>query len=159
MTMEYEEIKALPARERAKELFIMGYNCAQAVAGAFAEQVNLPLETLARTVSALGGGMCRLRQTCGAISGAMVILGLMEGYQDADDLIGKKMLYAKGQLMAIPFQEKFGSFQCRELLGLQPGQEPSPEPTVRTREFYEKRPCLKFIMEIADLLEKTLAAV
>ena len=155
--MEYDEIRALPAAERAKELFCMGYNCAQAVAGAFAEQVNMPLTTLARTVSALGGGQCRLRQTCGAVSGAMVILGLLEGYEDADDLIGKRMLYAKGQLMAIPFQEKFGTFQCRELLGLPAGQEPSPEPTVRTREFYLQRPCLKFIMEMAAQLEKTLA--
>ena len=73
----------------------------------------------------------------------------------AEDLIGKRMLYAKGQLMALPFQERFGSFQCRELLGLAPGQPVSPEPTVRTREFYENRPCLKLIMQMAELLEKT----
>ena len=157
MTVEYEKIKALPAAERARALFLMGYNCAQAVACAFSDQVQLPLETVARTVSALGGGMCRLRQTCGALSGAMVILGLAEGYEDADDVIGKKMLYAKGQLMAIPFEEQFSSFQCRELLGLAPGQENSPEPTARTPAFYEKRPCLKYIMQMAELLEKTLA--
>lgn len=155
--MEYEKIKALPAAERARELFCAGYNCAQAVACAFAEQAQLPLETVARTVSALGGGMCRLRQTCGAVSGAMVILGLIEGYEEPEDLIGKRMLYAKGQLMALPFQERFGSFQCRELLGLAPGQPVSPEPTVRTREFYENRPCLKLIMQMAELLEKMLA--
>ena len=154
--MEMEELRALPASQRAQELFMMGYNCAQAVAGAFADRVDIPFERLMRLVSALGGGMCRLRETCGAVSGAMVILGLLEGYDEAEDLIGKKMLYAKGHLMSLPFQEKHGSFNCRELLGLKPGQEPNPEPTVRTREFYESRPCLKYIGEMAGLLEKTL---
>lgn len=154
--MEMEELRALPASERAQELFKMGYNCAQAVAGAFSDRVDIPFEQLMRLVSALGGGMCRLRETCGAVSGAMVILGLLEGYDEAEDQIGKRMLYAKGHLMALPFQEKFGTFNCRELLGLKPGEEPSPVPTVRTPEFYEKRPCIKFIGEMAALLEKAL---
>lgn len=154
--MELEELRSLPASRRAQELFCMGFNCAQAVAGAFAEQANMPFDQLVKMVSALGGGMCRLRETCGAVSGAMVILGMLEGYDQAEDTIGKKMLYAKGQLMCIPFKEQFGSFKCRELLGLTPDQEPNPEPTKRTREFYESRPCLKFIGEMAALLEKAL---
>ena len=154
--MEMEELRALPASRRAQELFMMGYNCAQSVAGAFADRVDIPFDQLMRLLSALGGGMCRLRETCGAVSGAMVILGILEGYDEAEDQIGKRMLYAKGHLMCLPFQDKYGSFNCRKLLGLKPNEEPNPEPSVRTREYYESRPCLKFIGEMAALLEKTL---
>lgn len=135
--------------ERAKALFLEGYNCAQAVVLAFAEDAGLD-ETLAKSFSRpLGGGMGRLRQTCGAVAGAAVASGVL--FPE----LSKAEAYALVQEIARRFAAKNGSFNCGELLrgaGLKADTAPNPEK--RTEEYYKKRPCPELIFDAADILEQ-----
>lgn len=135
--------------ERAKALFLEGYNCAQAVVLAFAEDAGLD-ETLAKSFSRpLGGGMGRLRQTCGAVAGAAVASGVL--FPE----LSKAEAYALVQEIARRFAAKNGSFNCGELLagaGLKTDTAPNPEK--RTEEYYKKRPCPELIFDAADILEQ-----
>ncbi len=134
--------------ERAKALFLEGYNCAQAVVLAFAEDAGLD-ESVAKAFSRpLGGGMGRLRQTCGAVSGAAVASGVL--FPE----LTKSEAYALVQEIARRFAEKNGSFNCGELLrgaGLKTDTAPNPER--RTEEYYKKRPCPELIYDAAEILE------
>ena len=141
--------------EEAKALFEQGYNCAQAVACAFAPEMGLTQETAARLASAFGGGLGRLRETCGTVSGMAFVIGMLRGYQDPQDIAGKKETYALMQKLAGRFREKNGSLICRELLGLDKA-EGSPEPSPRTPEYYRKRPCGELARCAAAILEEEL---
>lgn len=157
MTAKENLTAALPAR--AVELFQEGYNCAQAVAGAFAEAgyfMGLSFDQAVRLTEGLGGGLCRLRETCGAVSGGMLVLGACYGHNDPEHPQSKMELYAQGQRTALPFQEKFGTFSCARLLQLPPDEAPCPIPTPRTAEFYQKRPCARFIYEMARLVAEEI---
>lgn len=147
----------LSVPERAVELFMTGYNCAQAVFGAFCERTGMPLDQAARLASALGGGMCRMRETCGAVSGGLLTLGALAGYDDPEDPMAKQLLYARGQRVMLAFKETYGSLSCRDLLRLPPDAAPSPIPTPRTAEFYQSRPCARVIYAAARLVEEELA--
>ena len=141
--------------EEAKALFEQGYNCAQAVVCAFAPEMGLTRETAARLASAFGGGLGRLRETCGTVSGMAFVIGMLRGYQDPQDIAGKKETYALMQTLAGRFREKNGSLICRELLGLDKA-EGSPEPSPRTPEYYRKRPCGELARCAAAILEEEL---
>lgn len=136
--------------EKAAELFLAGYNCAQAVAAAFCDVTGLDEKMTAKTVSAFGGGMGRLREVCGAVSGMFFVLGHLYGYDTPGDDAEKKQLYARVQELAAKFKEKNGSIICRELLE-NPPSDPNPSP--RTAEYYAKRPCVRMVMTAADLLD------
>lgn len=101
---------------KAQELFLQGYNCAQAVAVAFADEMGLSPDTVARMVSGFGGGMGRLREVCGAFSGAVFVMSVLYGYADAAAQAEKMRLYADIREMAGVFQEQNGALVCRELL-------------------------------------------
>ena len=92
--------------EKAAELFLSGYNCAQSIYAAFAPQLGISEKQAAKMASALGGGLCRMRETCGAISGGMMVLGALKGYDTPDDE-AKKILYARGQRIMKQFKESF----------------------------------------------------
>ena len=68
--------------ERAKQLFSEGYNCCQAVVGAFADCVDMEFDALMKLASSMGGGMGRLREVCGAVTGVFLVAGLLRGYSD-----------------------------------------------------------------------------
>lgn len=142
--------------ERAVSLFLGGYNCAQAVFGAFAEQMGMETSTAAQMASALGGGLCRMRETCGAVSGGMLALGVLRGYAIPGDDKQKQALYAQGQRVMLAFREKFGTLSCRQLLGISENTPVSSVPTPRTDAFYASRPCARFIREMAALVENEL---
>ncbi len=144
-------------KERAQELFLSGYNCAQATAGAFADLVDLPFDTLMKMTSAFGGGMGRLREVCGAMSGISTVLGLVRGYDRAEDADGKKALYAFVQRAAAMFREQNGSIICRDLVGQNVPH--GGEPTARTADFYKKRPCVELVGSAAEILEKILEEI
>ena len=113
--------------ERAKALFYEGYNCSQAVLCAFEDVTGLDRETSARIASSFGGGMGRLREVCGAVSGAVMALGICRGYSDPSDRGAKETHYRRIQEFAEQFREKNGSIICRELLsgaGIVPGKNP-----------------------------------
>ena len=140
---------------RAKELFLEGYNCAQAVVLAYEDFFEESPETLAQTVSAFGGGMGRLREVCGSVSGMFFVLSKLYGYGDPKEKDGKLDLYARVQELAARFRERNGSIVCRELLGLSE-KVSVPVPEERTAEYYKKRPCPDIIADAADVLEEYL---
>lgn len=141
--------------ERAKELFFEGYNCSQAVVGAFLDELGLDVDKskILSMVSSFGGGMGRMREVCGAVSGMFLVAGALYGYDDPKDLNAKKEHYQRIQELAAKFKELNGSIICRELLGLE-GKDTSPQPSQRTEEYYKKRPCPEKIGMAARLMEE-----
>lgn len=141
--------------QRARELFMQGYNCAQAVSCAFGDVTGLDVDTAARLASSFGGGLGRLREVCGTVSGAALVLGIAKGYADPKDYEAKKAHYALVQEFARRFREKNGSIICRELLsgvGITTGGAPE----ARTEEFYKKRPCPELAACAAEIVEELL---
>ncbi len=142
-------------QEEAQRLFLEGYNCAQSVAGAYAKEMGMDLKTVVKLVSSFGGGMGRMREVCGAVSGMCFVAGALLGYDDPKDYTAKKEHYERIQLLAAKFKEETGSIICRELLGIE-GQDHRPEPSERTAEYYKKRPCVELVGLAAKILEDTL---
>ena len=140
---------------KAMELFVDGYNCAQAVAVAFCDVTGLDEKTTAKMVSPYGGGMGRLREVCGAVSGMLFVLGYLYGYDNADADETKKELYERVQGLAGQFREKCGSIICRELLD-NPPSDPNPSP--RTAQYYKDRPCAILVKTAAELMDDFIAA-
>ena len=138
-------------REKAAELFVTGSNCAQAVAVAFCDVTGLEPELAAKMASSFGGGMGRMREVCGAVSGMLMVLGLLYGYDDpGEEDVAKKAHYALVQKLAGQFREQNGSIICREILNNPPS---TPSPTPRTAEFYKTRPCARLVVCAAELLD------
>ncbi|MBQ8143808.1 MAG: C_GCAxxG_C_C family protein [Butyricicoccus sp.] len=146
---------------RAVELFFEGFNCAQSVLGAFAEDPDIGLgmdfKTAVRAASGLGGGLSRQRELCGAVNGMCIAASLLLGYDKAEDTEGKKRLYADIQRLCAEFRSVNGSIICRDLLGTRKGQDTSPAPDTRTAEYYRSRPCAKMIYDAAKILDDELA--
>ena len=140
---------------KAAELFLSGYNCAQAVAVAFHEELGLTEKQAARMASAFGGGMGRMREVCGAVSGMLMVLSYVYGYDTPGDDISKKRLYGQVQALAAGFRAENGSIICREILKNPPSD---PNPTPRSAEFYAQRPCARMVMTAARLLEEFMEA-
>ena len=101
-----------------------------------------------------GGGMGRMREVCGACSGAFMVLGLKYGTPDSSDAQTKKKVYEIVQKFAARFKEEngFDSIVCRDLLGL-PGAS-RPKPAERTAEYYKKRPCAELVALSSGLLDE-----
>ena len=139
--------------DSAEELFRMGYNCSQSVYAAFAEDLSMSVEEAAKRASPFGAGFGKLREVCGAVSGMVLVLGDLCGYQDPTDAAGKQALYALVQRLCGSFEKSEGSLICRELLGLAKGEDLA-EPAVRTEEYYQSRPCVGACRRAAELLEE-----
>ena len=135
----------------AAELFLQGYNCAQAIAVAFCDVTGLDESMSARLISSFGGGMGRLREVCGAVSGMLMVAGFLYGYDDPNDPAAKKDHYARVQQLAGKFREQAGSIVCREILQNPPSD---PNPTPRTAEFYAQRPCTRLVILAAQILDE-----
>ena len=104
----------------ARRNFEEGYNCCQSVVLAFAPETGLSADTAALLAAGLGGGVSRLREVCGAVSGAAVVLGMLHGSVNPLDQEAKTALYAEVQELAVEFERRNGSYICRDLLGLPP---------------------------------------
>ena len=138
-------------RTYAAELFLQGYNCAQAVAVAFCDVTGLDPDQTAKLMSSFGGGMGRMREVCGAVSGMLMVAGHLYGYCDPADEVAKKNHYALVQELAGKFREQAGSIVCREILKNPPSD---PAPTPRTEEFYKQRPCARLVVLAAQILDE-----
>lgn len=141
--------------EKAEQLFKEGYNCSQSVFAAFCEEMNMDKETALKLSSSFGGGMGRLREVCGAVSGMFMVAGMLKGYTSPKDDIAKKEHYALIQRMAKEFTLKNNTIICREHLGLDKAEN-EPTPTKRTEKFYKVRPCSELVRDAADIAEKIL---
>lgn len=146
--------------ERAKQAgknFVDGYNCAQATAIAFAEELNMDQASVARLASSFGGGMGRMREVCGAVSGALMVLGYLKGTDGTESGEVKMQHYARVQEFAKRFKALHGTILCRELLENVPlKQEGSPMPEERTEAYYKTRPCAIFVEDAVSILEQML---
>lgn len=142
----------------AKNYFLKGYNCSQAVALAFADMLDMDEKTIVRCVSGFGGGMSRMREVCGSMSGIVFVMSMLYGYDEAGDVEGKMELYARVQELGKRFKEDNGSVVCRELLGIDKKGFDAPTPDARTSDYYQKRPCKDLIKYAADLLEAYIAS-
>lgn len=142
-------------KEKAETLFKEGYNCSQAVLLTFSDKLGLDKETALKLSSSFGGGMGRLREVCGAVSGMFMVAGLVCGYTDPCDQESKKEHYALIQRLAEAFKKENGSIICRELLGLPNGPD-SPDASPRTEEYYKKRPCGELCGIAAEVVAKEL---
>lgn len=142
--------------ETAKLNFESGYNCAQAVLLAFCEDYGFDRETAAMISLPFGGGMGRLREVCGTVSGMFMVLGLAKGKSDFTDKANKSQIYKDVQILAEQFKNDNGSIICRDLLGLTIKGKDSPVPSDRNDEYYKKRPCSELCRYAADLLEEFL---
>lgn len=149
--------------EKAKSLFESGYNCCQAVLCAYADELGLDETTALKIASSFGGGMGRMREVCGAVSGMFMVCGLRDGYTNIDGVNAheeKMSHYERIQELARKFINENGSIICRELLGLAPKKSSldmdSPVPEKRSDEYYKKRPCAELVAMAASFLEKEL---
>ncbi len=127
------------------EKFMQGYNCSQSVTLAFADWYNVPEGLMARMAASFGGGIGRMRETCGTALGMFMLAGLEEATEYADKEV-KARNYAVVQHLAAAFKGQTGSLICRELLaGKVQNISTNPVPDERTEEYYRKRPCCKMV--------------
>ena len=139
----------------AGDLFLEGFNCAQALAVAFTDVTGMDKKGAVRLAAPFGGGMGRMREVCGAVSGMFMVLGTLYGYDNSDDNASKKQLYQDVQMLAEQFRQENGSIICREILK-NPTSDPIPSP--RTAEYYQKRPCARMVMTAARLMDAYITA-
>ena len=142
-------------RYLAADLFLNGSNCAQAVLLAFEDVTGLDSRTAATLSSSFGGGMGRLREVCGAVSGMLMVAGLLYGYEDPGEQDAvKKEHYTLVQELCAMFRDEAGSIICREILE-NPPSDPNPSP--RTEAYYKTRPCARLVMLAARILDDYIA--
>ena len=135
---------------KAAELFLGGYNCAQSVVVAFCDVTGIAPDYAAKLASSFGGGMGRMREVCGAVSGMLMVAGLLYGYETPGDDVSKKKHYTRVQYLAGQFREQVGSIVCREILKNPPSD---PDPSPRTAEYYAKRPCARMVLLAGQILD------
>lgn len=142
---------------RAREYFTSGYNCAQAVAMAYEDIIELDAPTIAKLTASFGGGLSRLREVCGAVSGMAFVAGALIPANNPQDTIAKRENYVLMQHFAEEFTKENGSIICRELLGLTQTKD-LPTPSERTAEYYRKRPCVEYVAAAARIVGEYLYA-
>ncbi len=140
--------------QKAKEYFLSGYNCSQAVAMAFSDLMNMEEKQVARLTSGFGGGVGRMREVCGTVTGAALVMSALYGYDDSSCVKEKQNLYEAIQTIGEQFRKDNGSVVCRELLGLGIKGADSPVPEERTQQYYKKRPCAELVEYSASILEE-----
>ena len=142
--------------DKAVELFKEGFNCSQSVVAAYAEDYGLTREQALKIAASFGGGIGRMRQTCGAACGLFMLAGLETGCTDGKSREGKEDNYRTVQMLAQEFKRRNGSIICAELLGLAKQAPTPPTPEERTPEYFKKRPCVKMVEEAARIWEEYL---
>lgn len=142
---------------KAMDLFKEGFNCSQSVFLAFQDLHEIDAKTALKLSSSFGGGMGRLREVCGAVSGMFMTAGVLYGYDDPKDYEAKKIHYERIQQLAKEFEAANGSIVCRQLLGLGEGKD-IPAPEKRSEEYYKKRPCAELVGMAAAIMERYILA-
>lgn len=140
-----EKIDVEARVELARKLFNSGYNCSQSVFMAYSDVYGIDKNFAARLAAPLGGGMGRLREVCGAVSGAFLVAGQEFSAENPEDRDAKTKNYAVVQQLADEFKRINGSIICRQLLGLASDVKESHVPSERTAEYYKRRPCAEYV--------------
>jgi len=152
MTPE-EEIEI--RRARAVAFFEEGYNCSQSVFMAFSDMYGMDKEMSAKLATSFGGGMGRLREVCGAVSGMFLLLGLKYPFIDTKDKVSKNKNYKAVQDVANKFKYEMGSYICADLLKIKHVPQ-NPESADRTENYYKSRPCTRCVDKAAQIIGKEL---
>lgn len=140
----------------AADLFLNGCNCSQAVLVAFCDLTGLDAEFAKKLSCGFGGGVGRMREICGAVSGMVMVADLLYGYTTpGEEDIHKKAHYQLIQELCNAFRKETGSILCRDILD-NPPTDPSPSP--RTAEYYATRPCTRIVMTAARVMDAYIAA-
>ena len=143
--------------EKAAELFLEGFNCSQSVFTAFCHRFGMDEDTAKRVSAGLGGGVGRMREVCGAVSGAAMVLGSLACATRGDDKQGKAENYALVREFTERFKQRHGgTVICREMLKLDIPMENTAMPENRTAEYYKSRPCLRAVEDAADILTQMI---
>ena len=143
--------------ERAGELFLEGFNCAQSVFTAFCHRFGMDEETAKKVSAGLGGGVGRMREVCGAVSGAAMVLGSVAAAVEGDDKENKAKNYELVREFAERFKQRHGgTVICREMLRLNVEMENTAMPENRTAEYYKNRPCLKAVEDAAEIVKNII---
>ena len=141
---------------KAVALFKEGYNCSQSVVAAFADEYGFTREQALRMAASFGGGIGRMRETCGAACGMFLLAGLETGATEGSDRAGKAANYALVQELAEEFKRRNGALRCSDLLGLSKKEPVVSTPEARTEQYYAKRPCVKMVEEAAKIWSEYL---
>ena len=139
--------------KHAVKLFDEGYNCSQAVLGAFAESFGMDEKTALTLASGFGGGMGRMGGVCGALTGAIMVLGLKYGSADASDKTAKHEMYRKTRTLAEELKLRSGSLYCRDLLGFDMSTDEGQLAAKQAGAFHD---CPEFVRMAAEILEEML---
>ena len=131
--------------EMAVSLFKEGFNCSQSVVAAFADKYGFTREQALKMSASFGGGIGRMRETCGAACGLFMLVGLETGATEGADREGKAANYALVQELAEVFKERNGALRCADLLGLSKKEPVVSTPEARTEQYYKKRPCGEYV--------------
>jgi len=116
----------------------------------------MDMDTALKISAPFGGGMGRLREVCGAVSGMLMVIGMKYGYTDSYDKKGKAEHYELVQDLAKQFEKENGSIICRELLGLSIKND-NPVPESRNENYYKKRPCVELVEQAAKILDEYIS--
>ena len=142
-------------RELAINYFKEGYNCSQSVVMAFKDVLSIDPKELCKIASPFGGGISRMRETCGAVTGMILVLGNLIGYDTPETGEKKHELYKNSQEILKIFENRYGSLRCGDLLNLKE-KHSDPKPSERDHSFFDKRPCPELIGGAAEILESFL---
>lgn len=146
--------------EKAKSLFKEGYNCCQSVALAYSDLWDLDFNLTASLTSGFGGGVGRMREVCGCVSGMVFLCGMIHPAADPSIKADRTANYALVQDVAGQYKKINGSIICRELLtGVCEKNSTSPEPSDRTPEYYKKRPCEELVGIAAGIIGKKIKGI
>ena len=155
----HSEVMAEDRVARAVALFREGYNCSQSVVTAFADLYGFTREQALHMSASFGGGIGRMRETCGAACGMFLLAGLEKCAIEGKDRESKAANYALVQELAGEFKKRNGALRCADLLGLSKKEPVVSTPEARTEQYYAKRPCARMVEEAARIwsehLEKT----
>lgn len=144
-------------KEKALGLFMEGYNCSQSVFMAFADRFGISEDAAKKISAGLGGGVGRQREVCGAVSGAVMVLGSVKAAENGNDSDGKKANYELVREFCDLFKERHGgTIICREMLKIAAEKKESATPDERNAEYYAKRPCAKAVYDAAEILEELI---
>lgn len=142
--------------DKAREMFLQGYNCCQAVVGAFAQFYGFDPVTAMKFAEGFGGGLGRMRLTCGAVNAMAMVAGMKMSHGQAGDLQRRGEIYTVVRQMVEEFKANNGSIVCAELLGTALPKDNSPVPEERTPDYYKRRPCPDKIHQCGLIIEKYL---
>lgn len=143
--------------EKAIELYKKEYNCSQAILSAYAEELGIDEQTAIRVASSFGGGIARTGKTCGAVTGALMVLGMKEWNSEVEKEEAKQHVYALSQQLMEEFKERNKFLNCEELLGVSVNK-PEGRAVVKANNLTGKV-CHSVINDVTEILDKLIQKV